>query len=99
MIGQAIYVSATPADYELGKLEGIVVEQVVRPTGLLDPPIEVRSADNQVDDLLEEIEVAVSKKERVLPTLTKKMAEELSSFDSNWNQTKYIHSDIETLER
>lgn len=101
LIGQAIYVSATPADYELGKSEGIVVEQVVRPTGLLDPPIEVRSADNQVDDLLEEIEVAVSKKERVLvTTLTKKMAEELSSYLIRIGiKTKYIHSDIETLER
>ena len=101
LIGQAIYVSATPADYELGKSEGIVVEQVVRPTGLLDPPIEVRAADNQVDDLLEEIEVAVSKKERVLvTTLTKKMAEELSSYLIRIGvRTKYIHSDIETLER
>lgn len=101
LIGLAIYVSATPADYELGKSEGIVVEQVVRPTGLLDPPIEVRSADNQVDDLLEEIEVAVSKKERVLvTTLTKKMAEELSSYLIRIGiKTKYIHSDIETLER
>lgn len=101
LIGQAIYVSATPADYELGKSEGIVVEQVVRPTGLLDPPIEVRAADNQVDDLLEEIEVAVSKKERVLvTTLTKKMAEELSSYLIRIGiKTKYIHSDIETLER
>ncbi|HNY62574.1 MAG TPA: excinuclease ABC subunit UvrB [Bacteroidales bacterium] len=101
LIGQAIYVSATPADYELGKSEGIVVEQVVRPTGLLDPPIEVRAADNQVDDLLEEIEVSVSKKERVLvTTLTKKMAEELSSYLIRIGvRTKYIHSDIETLER
>lgn len=96
-----IYVSATPADYELEKCHGVIVEQVVRPTGLLDPIIEVRPCVNQVDDLLEEIEKTVSKKERVLvTTLTKRMAEELTKYlyrlDIN---TKYIHSDVDTLER
>jgi excinuclease ABC subunit B len=101
LIGQTIFVSATPANYELEKSNGVVVEQIVRPTGLLDPPIEVRSADNQVDDLLNEIEETVSKGERVLvTTLTKKMAEELSSYLIRIGvKTQYIHSDVETLER
>ncbi len=101
LVGQTIYMSATPAQYELDKSGGIVVEQLVRPTGLLDPVIEVRSADNQVDDLLEEIEMTVSKNERVLvTTLTKRMAEELSNYLIRIGiKTKYIHSDIETLER
>jgi len=101
LIGQAIYVSATPAKYELEKSNGIVVEQIVRPTGLLDPPIEVRSADNQVDDLLDEIDKTVGRGERVLvTTLTKKMAEELSSYLIRIGiRTQYIHSDVETLER
>ncbi|MDR1345271.1 MAG: excinuclease ABC subunit UvrB [Bacteroidales bacterium] len=101
LVGQTIYVSATPAKYELEKSGGIIVEQIVRPTGLLDPPIEVRPADNQVDDLLEEIELTVSKGERVLvTTLTKRMAEELSSYLIRIGvKTQYIHSDIETLER
>ena len=101
LIGQAIYVSATPAKYELEKSNGIVVEQIVRPTGLLDPPIEVRSADNQVDDLLDEIDNTVGRGERVLvTTLTKKMAEELSSYLIRIGiRTQYIHSDVETLER
>jgi len=101
LIGQTIYVSATPADYELEKSKGIVVEQIVRPTGLLDPPIEVRPADNQVDDLLDEIEKTVERGERVLvTTLTKKMAEELSSYLIRIGiRTQYIHSEVETLER
>jgi len=101
LIGQAIFVSATPADYELEKSNGIVVEQIVRPTGLLDPPIEVRSADNQVDDLLDEIEKTVGKGERVLvTTLTKKMAEELCGYLIRIGiSTQYIHSEVETLER
>lgn len=101
LIGQTIYVSATPADYELGKSDGVIVEQVVRPTGLLDPPIDVRPADNQVDDLLEEIENCVSKNQRTLvTTLTKKMAEELSSYLIRIGiKTKYIHSDVDTFER
>jgi excinuclease ABC subunit B len=101
LIGQSIYVSATPADYELGKSDGVIVEQVVRPTGLLDPPIEVRPADNQVDDLLDEVEFCVSKGQRVLvTTLTKKMAEELSSYLIRIGvKTKYIHSDVDTFER
>lgn len=96
-----IYVSATPADYELEKCEGVVVEQVVRPTGLLDPVIEVRPCTNQVDDLLNEIELTVAKKERVLvTTLTKRMAEELTKYLYNLDvSTKYIHSDVDTLER
>ncbi len=98
---QLIYVSATPADYELQKSEGIVVEQVIRPTGLLDPIIEVRPSGNQVDDLLEEIARVVEKDERVLvTTLTKRMAEELSKFLANAGvRTRYIHSDVDTLER
>jgi len=96
-----IYVSATPTDYELEKCEGVVVEQVVRPTGLLDPVIEVRPCTNQVDDLLNEIELTVAKKERVLvTTLTKRMAEELTKYLYNLDvSTKYIHSDVDTLER
>ncbi|MCR4812123.1 MAG: excinuclease ABC subunit UvrB [Bacteroidales bacterium] len=98
---QTIYISATPAEYELEEAEGVVVEQVIRPTGLLDPVVEVRPAINQVDDLLDEIEKTVYKKERVLvTTLTKRMAEELSSYLINLGiRTKYIHSDVDTLER
>ena len=101
LTGQTIYMSATPAHYELERSEGVIVEQVVRPTGLLDPVIEVRPADNQVDDLLEEIENTVSKHERVLvTTLTKRMAEELSTYLINIGiSTQYIHSDVDTLER
>jgi excinuclease ABC subunit B len=101
LIGQTIYVSATPANYELEKSNGVVVEQIVRPTGLLDPPVEVRSADNQVDDLLDEIDKTVGRGERVLvTTLTKKMAEELSSYLIRIGiRTQYIHSEVETLER
>ena len=101
MINQTIYVSATPADFELQKSEGVIVEQLIRPTGLLDPPIEVRPSLNQIDDLLDEIDKVVTKKERVLvTTLTKRMAEELSKYMSKLNiRCKYIHSDIETLER
>ena len=101
LIGQSIYVSATPAMYELSKSDGVIVEQVVRPTGLLDPPIDVRPADNQVDDLLDEVENCVSKGQRVLvTTLTKKMAEELSSYMIRIGiKTKYIHSDVDTFER
>ncbi|MCO6483310.1 MAG: excinuclease ABC subunit UvrB [Flavobacteriales bacterium] len=101
MIGQTIFVSATPADFELERSEGIVVEQVVRPTGLLDPPIEVRPTRDQIDDLLHEIRLRSEKEERVLvTTLTKRMAEELTDFlAKNGVKCKYIHSDVETLER
>ncbi|MFZ1689361.1 MAG: excinuclease ABC subunit UvrB [Flavobacteriales bacterium] len=101
MMGQTIFVSATPADYELQRSEGIIVEQVVRPTGLLDPPIEIRPSKNQIDDLLEEIRQRSAKQERVLvTTLTKRMAEELTDFmGRNGVKCKYIHSDVETLER
>lgn len=101
MTTSTIYVSATPADYELEKCDGIVVEQVVRPTGLLDPIIDVRPCTNQVDDLLNEIEITVAKKERVLvTTLTKRMAEELTKYLYRLDvKTKYIHSDVDTLER
>jgi excinuclease ABC subunit B len=101
MARQTIYVSATPAEYELQKSEGIVVEQVIRPTGLLDPPIEVRPVRNQVDDLLEEIEKIVQQKERVLvTTLTKRMAEELAKYLTKMEvRCRYIHSEVETLER
>ncbi|MBP5663216.1 MAG: excinuclease ABC subunit UvrB [Bacteroidales bacterium] len=101
LIGQTIFVSATPAQYELDKSEGVIIEQIVRPTGLLDPPIEVRPALHQVDDLLDEIELTVGRKQRVLvTTLTKKMAEELNSYLLRIGiRSKYIHSDVETLER
>ena len=99
--GQKVFVSATPADYELDKSEGLVVEQVVRPTGLLDPPIEVRPTENQVDDLLEEIRKRAEIDERVLvTTLTKRMAEELDKyFERMGVRCRYIHSDVDTLER
>jgi excinuclease ABC subunit B len=101
MMGQVLFVSATPADYELQRSEGVVVEQVVRPTGLLDPPIEVRPSKDQIDDLLDEIRHRGKRDERVLvTTLTKRMAEELDEFlKKNGVKCKYIHSDVETLER
>jgi excinuclease ABC subunit B len=101
MHSQTIYVSATPADYELQKCGGIVVEQLIRPTGLLDPIIEIRPSGNQVDDLLDEIEKCVAKGNRVLvTTLTKRMAEELSKYFTKLNiKCRYIHSDVETLDR
>jgi excinuclease ABC subunit B len=99
--GQKVFVSATPAEYELQKSEGLVVEQVVRPTGLLDPPIEVRPVKNQVDDLLEEIRKRAELDERVLvTTLTKRMAEELEKYFTRVGvRCRYIHSDVDTLER
>jgi excinuclease ABC subunit B len=98
---QTIYVSATPADYELEKSEGIIAEQIIRPTGLLDPKIHIRPTHNQIDDLLEEINVRIKKKERVLVvTLTKRMAEEFSKYLNKFNiKCRYIHSDVDTLER
>ena len=101
MIHQVIYVSATPADYELEQSEGVVVEQLIRPTGLLDPVIEVRPTENQVDDLMEEIQQRVERDERTLvTTLTKRMAEELAEYLlRNGIRTAYIHSDVDTLER
>jgi excinuclease ABC subunit B len=101
MIGQTIYVSATPADYELDRSGGVIVEQVIRPTGLLDPPIEVRPSLNQIDDLLEEINIRTERHERTLvTTLTKRMAEELQSFfEKAGVKCRYIHSDVDTLDR
>jgi excinuclease ABC subunit B len=101
MQSQVIYVSATPADYELTKCEGVVVDQVVRPTGLLDPPIEIRPTKNQVDNLLEEIRRTVDAGERVLvTTLTKRMAEELAKYFDKINvRCRYIHSEVQTLDR
>lgn len=101
MFEQVIFVSATPADYELQKSEGVVVEQVIRPTGLLDPQIEVRPSLNQIDDLLGEIDRCLGKNERVLvTTLTKRMAEELSKYLLNLDiKARYIHADVETLDR
>jgi excinuclease ABC subunit B len=101
VIGQTIFVSATPGEYELEKTDGLIVEQVVRPTGLLDPPIEVRPTKNQIDDLLDEIAMQVEMGDRVLvTTLTKKMAEEMDRYLSKINiKSKYIHSDIDALER
>ena len=100
-INQVIYVSATPADFELAEAEGIVVEQVIRPTGLLDPEIEVRPSENQIDDLMDEILTRTHRNERVLvTTLTKRMAEELSEYLLNHGvKTAYIHSDVATLDR
>ena len=101
LIRQVIYVSATPADYELEKSEGIIVEQIIRPTGLLDPIIEVRPSLNQIDDLLEEIQIRIEADERVLvTTLTKRMAEELNDYLQKMGiRTSYIHSDVDTLDR
>ena len=101
LVGPMIFVSATPADYELEKSEGVIVEQLIRPTGLLDPVIEVKPALNQVDDLLGEVRKCISNNDRVLiTTLTKRMAEELSSYLARLNiKCRYIHSDVETLER
>lgn len=99
--GQSIFVSATPADYELRRSEGVVVEQIIRPTGLLDPEIEVRPSLNQIDDLLEEVHIRIAREERVLiTTLTKRMAEELSKYMERVGvKCRYIHSEVKTLER
>ncbi len=101
LTNQMLYVSATPTDYEFEKCEGVIVEQVIRPTGLLDPEIEVRPSLNQIDDLMEEINQRVEKKQRILvTTLTKRMAEELTKYLSRFSiKCRYIHSDIDTLER
>ena len=101
IINQTIYVSATPADYELIKSNGVIVEQIIRPTGVLDPKIEVRKSKHQIDDLLEEIRLRINKKERVLVvTLTKRMSEELSKYLTKFNiKSHYIHSDVDTMER
>ncbi len=101
LTNKAIYVSATPADYELIKSEGVVVEQLIRPTGLIDPPMEVRVSQNQMDDLIEEIDKQVKNHDKILvTTITKRMAEELSKyFDRLGIRNRYIHSDIDTLER
>lgn len=101
MLNQVVFVSATPGDYELEKTEGVVVEQVVRPTGLLDPPIEIRRSVNQIDDLLNEIDKRIKKGDRILvTTLTKRMAEELDKYLQRINiKSKYIHSEVHTLER
>ena len=101
LTNQCIYISATPADYELAKSEGVIVEQVVRPTGILDPIIEVRPSANQVDDLLDEIHKVVERDERILvTTLTKRMAEELTKYLTKLQiRCRYIHSDVDTLER
>jgi excinuclease ABC subunit B len=101
VVPQAVYVSATPADYELERSEGVIVEQIIRPTGLLDPIIEVRPSQNQIDDLLEEITKRVEDDERILvTTLTKRMAEELTIYLTKYGvRCRYIHSDVDTLER
>ena len=101
LINQVIYVSATPGDYELEQTGGVVVEQIVRPTGLLDPPIEVRPSLNQIDDLLEEINVRIERNERILvTTLTKRMAEELTKYLAKLHiRVRYIHSEVDTLDR
>lgn len=101
LAGQAVFVSATPSDYELRRTDGVVVEQIIRPTGLLDPEIQVRPSINQIDDLLEEIDIRVKRGERVLvTTLTKRMAEELSKYlDRVGVKGRYIHSEVKTLDR
>ncbi len=101
LTGQTIYVSATPGDYEMQQTQGVYVEQLIRPTGLLDPKIEVRPCTNQVDDLVDEIIRVIARKQRVLvTTLTKRMAEELTNYLNNLNiATRYIHSDVDTLDR
>ena len=101
LLGQTIYVSATPGDYEMELCGGVFVEQVVRPTGLLDPPIEVRPSENQIDDIIDEIQKTIIRNERVLiTTLTKRMAEELTRylFRAGIN-CRYIHSEVDTLDR
>jgi len=100
-VGQVIFVSATPGPYELAKAQGVVVEQIIRPTGLIDPPIDVRPVKGQVDDLLQEIRTRVTRGERVLvTTLTKRMAEDLTQYYQELGvRVRYLHSDIETLER
>ena len=101
LLNQVIYISATPSEFELQKAEGVVVEQLIRPTGILDPIIEIRPCTNQVDDLLEEIHKVVAKDERVLvTTLTKRMAEELTKYLTKLNvRCRYIHSEVDTLDR
>ena len=101
MVNQAIYVSATPADYELEESDGVIVEQIIRPTGLLDPLIIVRPSENQIDDLMDEIIECIKREERILvTTLTKRMAEELTDYlINNGIKTSYIHSDVATLDR
>jgi excinuclease ABC subunit B len=101
LTGQIIYMSATPAEYEMEKSEGVFVDQVIRPTGLLDPPVEVRPSRNQVDDLMEEIRKRAARNERVLvTTMTKRMAEELNNYLARFDiKSRYIHSDVETIER
>jgi len=101
MTGQIIYMSATPAEYEMEKSEGVFVDQVIRPTGLLDPPVEVRPSRNQVDDLIDEIRKRAARNERVLvTTMTKRMAEELNNYLARFDiKSRYIHSDVETIER
>lgn len=101
LMGQTIFVSATPAEYELSKSEGVIVEQVVRPTGIVDPPIDVRPTANQIDDLVAEINLRIPIRERVLvTTLTKRMAEELQKYFEKLSiRSAYIHSDVDTLER
>ena len=101
LVNQVVFVSATPADYEMEMTEGVIVEQLIRPTGLLDPPIEVRPSINQVDDLLEEIQQRIDKNERVLvTTLTKRMSEELAKYFAKLNiKVRYIHSEVDTMER
>jgi len=101
IVRQIVFVSATPADYELEKSEGVVVEQIIRPTGLLDPIIEIRPRTNQIDDLMEEIHQRSAKNERILvTTLTKRMAEELTKYFTRLNiRCRYIHSDVDTMER
>ena len=101
LTGRTLYVSATPADYEIIRSEGAVVEQIIRPTGLIDPPLEVRSSENQIDDLIEQIELRTQKDEKVIvTTLTKRSAEELATyFERMGIRCRYIHSDIDTLER
>ena len=98
---RTLYVSATPANYELEKSEGVIIEQIIRPTGLLDPKINIRPSENQIDDLMEEIHLRIEKNERVLvTTLTKRMAEELQKYlDKNGIKCRYIHSDVDTMER
>ena len=101
MLNQVVFVSATPADYELRKSEGVIIEQLIRPTGLLDPVIDVRPSMNQIDDLMEEIQQRIEAEDRVLvTTLTKRMAEELTKYLLNAGvKTRYIHSEVDTLDR
>ena len=101
LIDKVVFVGATPSDYELSSSDGVIIEQIIRPTGLLDPPIEVRKTENQIDDIINEVHKRIEVQERILiTTLTKRMSEELNKYlNNNGIKSRYIHSEIDSLER